>query len=156
MRRREFITFVSGLASWPLAARAQQRAMPVIGYLIEGAKVEHLLAAFRQGLAEVGYTEGKNTAIEYRFVTKPDLLPQAAADLVRLNVNVVFVAGRAALAAASKATTSIPVVGIDLESDPVAKGYVKSLGRPGGNITGMFLVQLILSIMTRCTLPIFC
>ena len=100
----------------------------------------HLLAAFRRGMAESGYVEGKNFAIEYRVTNfKPESLPEAAADLVRLNVNVIFAATPAAVAAVRKATTSIPVVGIDLESDPVAKGYVKSLARPGGNITGMFL-----------------
>jgi putative ABC transport system substrate-binding protein len=137
MRRREFIIFVSGLASWPLAARAQQPAMPVIGFLAEVPEVAHLTADFRQGMAELGYVEGKNFATEYRF--KPESLPQAAADLVRLNVTAILAATPTALAAASKATTSIPVVGVDLESDPVAKGYVKSLARPGGNVTGMFL-----------------
>jgi putative tryptophan/tyrosine transport system substrate-binding protein len=85
----------------------------------------------------LGYVEGKNYATEYRI--NPDSLPQAAADLVRLNVNVIFAAAPAAFAAASNATTSVPVVGIDLESNPVAKGYVKSLARPGGNVTGIFL-----------------
>ena len=88
-------------------------------------------------MAELGYVEGKNFATEYRF--RPESLPQTAADLVRLNVNVIFAIAPAALAAVSNATTSIPVVGVDLESDPVAKGYVKSLARPGGNVTGMFL-----------------
>jgi putative ABC transport system substrate-binding protein len=88
-------------------------------------------------MAEFGYVEGKNFTTEYRV--NPESLPEAAADLVRLNVNVIFAAAPAALAAVSKATTNIPVVGLDLESDPVAKGYVKSLARPGGNITGMFL-----------------
>ena len=88
-------------------------------------------------MAELGYVEGKNFTADYRM--KPELLPQVAADLVRLKVNVIFAAAPEALSAASKATTSIPVVGIDLESDPVAKGYVKSSARPGGNITGMFL-----------------
>ena len=94
-------------------------------------------AAFRRGMAELGYVEGKNFATEYRL--RPELLSQAAADLVRLNVNAIFAVGPAALAAVSNATTSIPVVGVDLESDPVAKGYAKSLARPGGNLTGMFL-----------------
>ena len=89
-------------------------------------------------MAESGYVEGKNVAIEYRSF-RPELLPEAAADLVRLNVNVIFAAAPAAVAAARNATTSIPVVALDLESDPVAKGYVKSLARPGGNLTGMFL-----------------
>ena len=114
--------------------------MPVIGWLIDvpqGPVVEAVIGAFRRGIAELGYVEGKNYATEYRI--NPDSLAQAAADLVRLNVNVIFAAAPAALAAASNATTSIPVVGIDLESDPVAKGYVKSLARPGGNVTGVFL-----------------
>jgi putative ABC transport system substrate-binding protein len=85
----------------------------------------------------LGYVEGKNFATELRV--NPDSLTQAAADLVGLNVNVIFAGGPAVLAAASKATSSIPVVGIDLESDPIAKGYVRSLGHPGGNVTGMFL-----------------
>jgi putative ABC transport system substrate-binding protein len=111
--------------------------MPVVGYLAEVPDVAHLNAAFQRGMAEFGYVEGKNFATEYRV--NPETLPEAAADLVRLNVNVIFAAAPAALAAVSKATTNIPIVGVDLESDPVAKGYVKSLARPGGNITGMFL-----------------
>ena len=114
--------------------------MPVIGFLAEWPKAPQtaaIVAAFQQGMAELGYVEGKNFATEERF--RPELLPQAAADLVRLNVNAIFAGAPAALAAASKATTSIPVVGIDLESDPVAKGYVKSFARPDGNVTGIFL-----------------
>ena len=140
MRRRDFVLGGGATVAWPLGARAQQPAMPVIGWFFEvppGPLVDSVTAAFRRGLAELGYVEGKNFAAELRV--NPDSLTQAAADLVRLNVNVVFAGGPAVLAAASKATTSIPVVGIDLESDPVAKGYVKTLGRPGGNITGMFL-----------------
>jgi putative ABC transport system substrate-binding protein len=141
MRRREFIMLASGAAAaWPLAARAQQTVMPVIGFLQEGSAIPHLLAPFREGLAEAGYVEGKNLAIEYRYSKdRPKLLPEAAGDLVRLNVNVIFAAAPFAIAAASNATNSIPIVAIDLESDPVAKGYVKSLARPGGNVTGMFL-----------------
>ena len=137
MRRREFISLIAGATAWPLVARAQQPAMPVIGWIAEVPLVPQLGAAFRRGMAELGYVEGKNFATEYRF--SPVSLPQAAADLVRLNVNAIFAGAPAALAAVSKATTSIPVVGVDLESDPVAKGYVNSLARPGGNITGMFL-----------------
>jgi hypothetical protein len=140
VRRREFIVLTGGVVvAWPLAARAQQATMPVIGYLVLGAEVTHLTAAFRRGMAEAGYVEGKNLTIEYRFVIKPELMPQAAVELVRLNVNVIFGGSPEALAAARNATTTIPVVGIDLESDPIAKGYVKSLARPGGNTTGMFL-----------------
>jgi putative ABC transport system substrate-binding protein len=142
MRRREFITLIgTAAAAWPLATRAQQPPMLVIGALNAAAAwVPHLLAAFRRGLAEEGYVEGKNLAIEYRNTNfRPELLREAARDLVQLNVNVIFAGNPEALAAARNATTSIPVVGIDLESDPVAKGYVKSFARPGGNITGMFL-----------------
>ncbi len=123
--------------AWPLAVRAQQAEMPVIGYLSEAPASAHTIAAFQRGMAEFGYVEGKNFATEDRH--KPQSLPEAAADLVRRNVNVIFAANPGALSAAIKATTSIPVVGIDLESDPVAKGYVQSIARPGGNITGMFL-----------------
>jgi len=137
MRRRDFLSVITGATAWPLAARAQQAAMPVVGWLVEVPEVPRLTADFLRGIAELGYVEGKNFATEYRF--KPESLPQAAADLVRLNVAVIFAAAPAALAAATKATASIPVVGVDLESDPVAKGYVKSLARPGGNVTGMFL-----------------
>jgi putative tryptophan/tyrosine transport system substrate-binding protein len=137
MRRREFISAIAGATAWPLAVRAQQPAMPVIGYLTEVPNVAHLNAAFRRGMAELAYVEGENFATDYRF--NPASLSQAATDLVRRNVNAIFAAAPAAVAAVSKATTSIPVVGIDLESDPVAKGYVTSLARPGGNITGMFL-----------------
>jgi putative ABC transport system substrate-binding protein len=94
-------------------------------------------SVFRRGMAELGYVEGKNLAIEYRVTS--DSLTQDATDLVGRNVNAIFAIGPAAVAAASKATTSIPVVAIDLESDPVAKGYAQSIARPGGNITGMFL-----------------
>jgi putative ABC transport system substrate-binding protein len=117
--------------------------MPVMGFLnpLPGAEaIPHLLAAFRRGLAEAGYVEGKNLGIEYRFTNfRPELMLEAASDLVRLKVNVIFAGTPEAGAAARNATTSIPIVGVDLESDPLAMGYVKSLARPGGNFTGMFL-----------------
>jgi putative ABC transport system substrate-binding protein len=97
-----------------------------------------LFGAFRQGLADAGYVAGKNVAIEERF-TSPELAFEAARELVRRNVNVIFASVPEAVTTASKATTSIPIVALDLESDPLAKGYVKSLARPGGNLTGMFL-----------------
>jgi putative ABC transport system substrate-binding protein len=138
MRRRNFIALLGGAAAWPLMARAQQSAMPVIGVLTEVPDVGFPNAPFfLRGMAELGYVEGKNFATEYR--ANPESLPQAATDLVRRNVNAIFAVGPAAVAAASKATTSVPVVAIDLESDPVSKGYVQSIARPGGNITGMFL-----------------
>jgi len=140
MRRRDFLLASGATFAWPLAARTQQPAMPVIGLLWASPPEPHLLAAFRQGLAEAGYVEGKNLAIEYRYANfRPELLPDAAGDLVRLNVEVMWVAGPAAVAAARKATANIPVIALDLESDPVVKGYAKSLARPGGNMTGMFL-----------------
>ena len=141
MRRRDFIGFIGGATAWPLTARAQQSTMTVIGFMTEVPGVAHLnatfLPPFLRGMAEFGYVEGKNFAIEYRL--NPESLPEAATNLVSRNVNAIFAIGPAAVAAASKATTSIPVVGIDLESDPVAMGYVKNLARPGGNITGIFL-----------------
>jgi putative tryptophan/tyrosine transport system substrate-binding protein len=139
MRRREFIIAGGATVAWPFAGRAQQRAMPVIGLLWASPPEPQLLAAFR-GVAEAGYEEGKNLAIEYRFTNfRPELLPEAAADLVRLNMKVIFAATPHVVTAVTNATTSIPIVALDLESDPVAKGYVKSLARPGGNVTGMFL-----------------
>jgi putative ABC transport system substrate-binding protein len=140
MRRREFISLIAGAAAWPLKARAHQPVMPVVGYFVEGAQiVEHLLAAFQQGLAEAGYMEGKNISIEYHLVVGPELASEAAGDLVRHNVNVIAALSPAPAAAARNATASIPIVALDLESDPLATGYVKSLARPGGNVTGMFL-----------------
>jgi putative ABC transport system substrate-binding protein len=139
MRRREFITLVGIAATWPLAARAEQ--MPVIGFLSPLPSGEPPpFAGFRRGLAEEGYVEGKNLAIESRFANfRPELLKEAAGDLVRLEVNVIFAAYPESLTAARNATSSVPTVAVDLESDPVAMGYIKSLARPGGNLTGMFL-----------------
>jgi putative ABC transport system substrate-binding protein len=135
------VGLVGGLASWPLVARAEETPMPVIGFLSttrSGERPSH--AAFRQGLAEEGYVEGKNLAIEWRFANfKPDLMNEAARDVVRLNVNVIFAGYPEALVAARHATNSIPTVAVDLESDPLAMGYIKSLARPGGNLTGTFL-----------------
>ena len=140
MRRREFISVIVSATAWPLAARAQDPAMPVIGFLNATEAIHHLVAAFRRGLAEAGYVEGKNVTIEERFANfKLELLPQLAGDLVRRNVSVIFAPTPEAGAAAKNATTSISIVALDLESDPLAKGYVKSLARPGGNMTGMFL-----------------
>src|SRR5262249_20205375 len=114
-----------------------------IGFLnpASGAEaIPNLVAAFRRGLVEAGYVEGKSLAIEYRFTNfRPELMTEAAGDLARLNMKVIFAPTPQSLAAVRNATTSIPVVELDLESDPLAKGYVKSLARPGGNMTGMFL-----------------
>ena len=143
MRRREFIALVGGAAVWPLYARAQQPAMPVVAFLSpvpSADAIPHLIAAFRRGLAEAGFQEGENVAIEYRFTNfKPELMQQAASDVVRRKVNVIYTHTPEGGAAARSATTSIPIVGGDLESDPIAMGYVKSLARPGGNFTGIFL-----------------
>ena len=143
MRRREFMSVIVGATAWPLAARAQQTAMPVVGILFTNDASQgfpHVRAAIVQGLAEEGYVEGKNLALDSRFANfKLELLPEAARDLVRLSVNAIFATTPEAVAATTNATTSIPVVALDLENDPLAKGDIKSLARPGGNMTGMFL-----------------
>ena len=140
MRRRDFLSVIVGATAWPLAARAQQTAMAVVGNLSVAGDVPPNAAAFQRGLAEAGYVEGKNVTIERRWANfKRELLPEFASDLVRRKVNVILADTPEAVVAARNATTSIPIVAIDLESDPLAKGYVKSLARPGGNMTGMFL-----------------
>jgi putative ABC transport system substrate-binding protein len=133
---------IGGATAWPLAAHAQQSGMPVVS-LLHSATFEanaHMVAAFLRGMAEAGYVDGKNVTIEIHFTNfRPEAMLEAVGDAVRRNVNVIFAAEPAAVVAVRNATTSIPVVALDLEIDPVAKGYVKSLARPGGNLTGMFL-----------------
>jgi putative ABC transport system substrate-binding protein len=141
MRRREFLTFASIAAVWPLAARAQQSTTPVIGFLDVRSPeaMGDRLVAFRQGLKETGFIEGDNVTIAYRWTeNRTERLPEMAADLVRLKAAVIATAGPPAAFAAKTATTTIPTLFVVAE-DPVLLGLVTSLGRPAGNLTGINL-----------------
>jgi len=162
MRRREFITLLGGAAAWPLAARAQQLSkLPRIGFL-QRVRNENVVA-FIQALRDAGYVDGQNAVIETRiFETTLDRVPDFAKELVDLKCDVILAASQYAFVAAMKATTTIPIVGIDLENDPVASGWVRSLARPGGNFTGLFLdlpelggkqIELLKEVVPRLSKP---
>jgi len=143
MKRREFITLLTGAAAWPLAARAQQRAKtPRIGFL--GLAFERSAGEWlRAGLRDLGYIEGSNIIIEWQWAQNVDALPALAAELVRMHVDVILAPSSTFVEAARQATTTIPIV-FAVHADPVGLGHVAGLARPGGNVTGtsMLLTEL--------------
>jgi putative ABC transport system substrate-binding protein len=138
MRRREFIRLVGGAAAWPVAARAQQPALRRIGS-IQSAPTENS-EALNQGLREAGYVDGQNIVLDTRYYHGSlEQIDEFTREFVALKCSVIVAGGPYAIRAVMKATSTIPIIGIDLESDPMANGWVKSLARPGGNFTGLFL-----------------